>query len=241
MPKFGTLDVFNQIYKEAYWGNGSGPGSHYNKVLPYVDYVQSFFKAKKIYSIVDLGCGDWQFSQYINFDNVRYLGVDVAVEIIESNKIKYESNNIKFQVMESYKSLPRADLLICKDVFQHLSQKEIYNILENVFPKYQFILLTNCSSPYSKFGNYILKAINNKFLYNRNIEIGGYTYFDIRKKPYNQNAKVVLDWKVGKWNWSKLKFNFLWIIKHIIHRAMGRDCDFRKKTMLLINNNYSIL
>jgi len=88
-------------------------------------------------------------------------------------------------------------------------------------------------------------------IYNKNIKTGDYTWFDIRREPYNLEAKVVLDWKVnpisvedriatvvahkqlGENNATRLVKLPFRIAKSII---FGADCEWRKKTMLIVNN-----
>ena len=83
--EFGNLEVFDKIYSQSYWGNGSGGGSSLEAAKPYKKFLENFINEFNISSIVDLGCGDWQFSQFINFGEVKYLGIDAAKTIINSN------------------------------------------------------------------------------------------------------------------------------------------------------------
>lgn len=46
--------------------------------------MRKFIKENAIQSVVDLGCGDWQFSPYIYHDlDVAYLGYDVVLSVTE--------------------------------------------------------------------------------------------------------------------------------------------------------------
>ena len=42
----------------------------------------------KIKSVCDIGCGDWQFSQYIDFKGFKYTGIDCVKSVIDENKKK---------------------------------------------------------------------------------------------------------------------------------------------------------
>ena len=95
--KFGKLEIFDEIYSESYWGNGSGGGSSPEETRPYKKFLENFINEFNITSIVDLGCGDWQFSQFINFGEAEYLGIDAAKTVIKSNSSKF-SNEKKYHL-----------------------------------------------------------------------------------------------------------------------------------------------
>ena len=193
----GSLDVFDQIYRDNVWGDGkgSGIGSDANHVRPYTRFLQQFLLRKGIRSIVDLGCGDWQFSCELDLSGITYYGVDVASTVIESNRQRFEAANIKFHQLQSYEALPKADLLICKDVLMHLGRDEVNRIIQTAFPKYRFILITSDVQPYSKLGDAYLEARKiRQGMFNEDILTGQMTPFDIRLPPYNLSAETVFSW-----------------------------------------------
>jgi len=90
--------VFKKIYSKGGWDEkGSGPGSTKEYTKGYRRFLQNFLKSKKIKSVIDLGCGDWQFSKLINWEGIHYLGIDLVPSIIKSNKKKYGKKNIHFK------------------------------------------------------------------------------------------------------------------------------------------------
>ncbi|WP_114996789.1 methyltransferase [Helicobacter fennelliae] len=135
--------LFNVVYKTNQWGNGSGSGSDENLCANYVAYLQDFFRTHHIKSVVDVGCGDWQFSKNIDFSGIEYKGFDVASVVINSNNAKYHKQNITFTHYNGdFNVLPSADLLLCKDVLQHLPNAKIKEFL-TILPRYKFALITN--------------------------------------------------------------------------------------------------
>ena len=53
---------------------------------PRIEFVRTFIKENSIQSVVDLGCGDWQFSPYIYHDlGVDYVGYDVVLPVIQES------------------------------------------------------------------------------------------------------------------------------------------------------------
>jgi SAM-dependent methyltransferase len=66
------------------WGAGSGPGSASHETIAYRAFLQGFLQWNRVRSVVDLGCGDWQFSRFIDWSGVDYTGVDVVAPVIEA-------------------------------------------------------------------------------------------------------------------------------------------------------------
>ena len=143
--------TFNRIYTEDVWGRDvagkgtSGSGSTPEITREYRGYLQEFIKTHQVQSIVDAGCGDWSFSSTIDWAGARYLGVDIASDVIEAVRTKHEHGNIAFRVGDITEELPAADLLISKDVLQHLPNALVQKFIRNNLKrgKYKWVLLTN--------------------------------------------------------------------------------------------------
>nr|AEX62595.1 glycosyl transferase sugar-binding domain protein [Moumouvirus Monve] len=140
-------DIFENIYNTSTWGNGSGPGSNPSYNREYIEVLKKLFDDLDIKSITDIGCGDWQFSRYIDFGNINYLGIDVVPHLIEINTKLFGKENIKFKHMDiinNSNQVENTDLIILKDVVQHWSTKTIIKVLDVLKTKTKYILLTNC-------------------------------------------------------------------------------------------------
>lgn len=167
--------IFNTIYETNTWGKGSGIGSDAIVCATYVQFLQDFFKKHKIKTVVDCGCGDWQFSCNIDFSGIDYKGFDVASFVIEQNVKLFQKKNVNFfHYNGDFKLLPSADLLICKDVLQHLSNAKIKEFI-SILPHFKFALITN------DIGDII----------NADISTGAYRALDLRQEPFNLDLKVV--------------------------------------------------
>ena len=248
----GSLDVFDQIYRDNVWGDGkgSGIGSDAEHVRPYTRFLQQFLRDRNIRSVVDLGCGDWQFSCELDLSGIKYHGVDVATSVIESNRQSFQADNIEFSVLDTYTALPKADLLICKDVLMHLGWEEVSRIIREAFPKYQFILITSDVQPYSKLGDAYLEARKiRQGMFNENILTGQMTPFDIRLPPYEIPAETIFSWtlpfsglqqrlQVANASSQGVKDESPWSrrIKYplrFFQAALLRDCMWRKECTLI--------
>ena len=142
-------DVFSQIYKNGEWGRNaegegiSGMGSVPANALPYMKMLQEFIIKYQIKSAVDIGCGDWELSKLIHWGAIDYYGYDAAAEVIANNISRYGSANRHFYACDAiHTELPSADLLICKDVLQHLPNSYISDFLRQL-DKYKYCLITN--------------------------------------------------------------------------------------------------
>jgi len=136
---------FSDIYAKNIW-NGSGNGSYPDNTIEYRNFITSFLKEKNIKTIIDYGCGDWQFSKLIDWSNVEYLGIECVPNLIENHNSMYTKENIKFVFLEDCKiffSKYTADLLILKDVIQHWINDEIIHFLDNTINNFKYILITN--------------------------------------------------------------------------------------------------
>ena len=105
-------------------------------------------------TVVDLGCGDWQFSPYVYHDlGVRYVGYDVVLSVIEENRSRWASQDVTFEHLEFTSHIGEvqdAELYIMKDVLQHWSSQRIRTFLRQLRtskPSLRYILVCNCAEP----------------------------------------------------------------------------------------------
>lgn len=170
-------EAFRRIYEEQAWGHGSGPGSSPANTIEYRAFVQRFIEANGLRSVTDLGCGDWQFSRFVDWSQVDYLGLDIVPEIVERNRERFGLPNVRFAVLDSLSDLPGGDLLLAKEVLQHLPNRTIAEYLAAIRSKYRFALLTN--------------AIEPQALVNRDIAPGGFRPICLQEPPFNAPGAVV--------------------------------------------------
>ena len=181
-------DTFNRIYAEGTWGKDvagkgtSGTGSTLEITREYRVYVEDFMKKHSVKSVVDAGCGDWSFSSAMDWGNASYLGVDIASDVIAAVRNKHETDKIKFQVGNITDELPAAELLISKDVLQHLSNELVHKFIRNNLRKgkYNWVILTN-----------------DRGSENRDVASGGYRAIDLAALPFEVRGLVDLPIKFG--------------------------------------------
>jgi 2-polyprenyl-3-methyl-5-hydroxy-6-metoxy-1,4-benzoquinol methylase len=175
-----NAEVFSKIYKEDLWHGGSGAGSKLENVKEYVEILQKYIDKPEIKTVLDLGCGDWQFSKFLDLSSVSYLGVDVVESVIESNSTSYSASNIKFisRDITTYE-LPKVDLIICKDVLQHLCNKDVVTTLVKIITSSKFSLITNDFNPENTE--------------NKDIDNGDYRCLDLTLSPFYLDVVTLLE------------------------------------------------
>ena len=182
---------FTEIYAEREWGYdyGSGVGSLPLNNIEYIKFIRTFVKTNHIKSVVDFGCGDWQFSRFIGWEGMTYTGFDIVEKVITNNQSMFSRDGISFQIFKPEMDLPHADLYLCKDVFQHLPNSLIQKYLCLFKARARFLLITNDEWP----------ADN---LTNTDIEEGGWRPVRLDHDPFFEVAPVILSWVIEWGGWK---------------------------------------
>ena len=127
-----TRNAFETIYRNDSWTNGSGPGSAPSSTIEYRGFVERFIVENGVKTVTDLGCGDWQFSRLMDWSQVDYTGFDIVQSVIDANQRNHGAANIRFQRLSNIDELPGGDLLISKEVLQHLPNDVIADYLGHI-------------------------------------------------------------------------------------------------------------
>lgn len=169
-------EKFSDIYHNNSWHSKesrSGRGSQLNRTTSIRTWLPQIIKEEKIKSILDVGCGDFNWMRVMNL-KIPYFGIDVVPDLIKRNIELYGSlftPTKLFAVADATKDiLPKADLVICRDVLYHLSYANIEKALSNMKKSAErFLLITNSISDDD----------------NRDIEDGGYRRLNFWKPPFD--------------------------------------------------------
>lgn len=204
-------DAFTSIYARGAWGDGmsaSGPGSDPEISRPYVDLVQSLIANEGIASVVDLGHGDWQMWPVEAFSDVSYQGFDVARGLSEAVTLQFGTADRHFEFGDCVTmEIPRAQLVLCKDVLMHLPNKDVSQVLGklSVFP--WVVICHDVLPPAPRLSQkleqlraqlairYRLReltrgriSLRRFMVQNSRIEPGGYRPLDLSSTPWDLNA-----------------------------------------------------
>jgi Methyltransferase domain len=132
-------EAFDEVYRRGLWKTGdaySGPGSEGLLADRYVALVQDYAAKHKLRTVVDAGCGDFVVGSRLASSFDRYTALDVSPLIIEINKRRYVDLNmqhVSFGVADmTSTAFPQADLILIRQVLQHLTNAQIERILSNL-------------------------------------------------------------------------------------------------------------
>ena len=169
--------TFSKIAEEAQWtysdGCISGPGSDEKALDLLTPFVAQIFDKIEIHRVLDLGCGTGSFTQVL--EKIGYSGNYIGIEIAESAlPLNLECPfPTKFAVGDILNDeLPEADLVIVKDVLQHLPNDAIFALLKKL-EKYRDVLLIND----------LRGAVLNELL-NQDIPAGAYRPLKLNAAPF---------------------------------------------------------
>jgi hypothetical protein len=128
-----NMDYFSNVYKKQLFGrseSASGPGSSIVAAARVVAELPILLAKFSIKSIADVPCGDLNWLQNIDLEGINYSGYDIVPELVNLLADKYPS--YRFSVLDaSLEVLPKNDLIICRDLFVHLTIKQSCSTLKN--------------------------------------------------------------------------------------------------------------
>ena len=139
-------DIFTEIYNNNLWCGSesvSGTGSDLAETQAVIPLLNSIIYNFKINSIGDAPCGDWNWMQHVDLNEVNYLGMDIVEKLIDDNRTKFGSDGVEFNVTNIIDgTLPTVDLFLVRDLFGHLSNDDIKASLKNIVDSGSKYLLT---------------------------------------------------------------------------------------------------
>lgn len=101
-------------------------------------------KEHGVTSMLDIPCGDFHWMQYVPLDPVDYTGADIVPEIVADNAKRFGNARRHFLVLDATRDqLPRVDLIHCRDLLIHLSNRDCHAALANFVASGSRLLLTS--------------------------------------------------------------------------------------------------
>lgn len=146
-----NAEIFSTVYAENYWGIAdggfnSGDGSHDPAIYaPYVDAVREFLVSlPNRPDVVDLGCGDFNVARQIRPFCAGFVACDVVPTLIERNRRLPETADVEFRCVDITVDdpLPPGDVVIIRQVLQHLANAEIAKVVPKLH-RYRYAIVTD--------------------------------------------------------------------------------------------------
>ncbi len=133
---FSLDETFRYIYQTNLWGGSdsvSGAGASRIQTQRIETELPELLKKLQVDVILDLPCGDFSWMQFVDLPVSHYIGADILPEIIAENIKSYASESRQFLKLDLISEpLPKADLLLCRDCFVHLSISDIFAAIDNI-------------------------------------------------------------------------------------------------------------
>ena len=142
-------DLFTAIYDRGLWGRDhgdifSGDGSDGAVADRYCVAISGFIRAlgRPSVTVVDIGCGDFRVGRRLLAPWVRYIGVDIVPALIARNTRLYGGDSVEFVCLDAVdEDPPDGDVCLVRQVFQHLSNDDIEQMLGRL-TKYPHLFVT---------------------------------------------------------------------------------------------------
>lgn len=173
--------VFSKIYDEGGWIHSetqesrSGLGSSVAATSGLFNEICSAMAILGAQSLVDVGCGDWNWMSREEF-SISYTGVDVVPSIIEENS-KHSRENVNFKLCDVTKEVPpKADMALCREVLFHLSFDDAKKAIDNIKKSVKYICATSDTTNW----------------FNSDIRTGGYRALNLFRRPFRFPEPVYL-------------------------------------------------
>lgn len=172
---------FTEIYLRNRWCDSeshSGPGSTLARTQALRDALCQLLKDLRVRSVVDLGCGDFNWMKELSLDVDMYVGADIVPSLIETNQTQFGNQTRRFVQLDMARdNLPSADLILCRDCLVHLSLDHIRRALDRI-----------CGSN----ATYLLATTFTATTINRNILTGHWRPLNLQETPFRFPLPVKL-------------------------------------------------
>src|SRR5262249_16445134 len=127
--------IFTEIFQKNSWGcaeSRSGPGSTSERVSVFRDALVGLLAVLGAQTLLDAPCGGFNWMGGIVDALPNYIGVDIVDALIAETRLRYGGNRRRFMNLDLISdTLPRADVILCRDALVHFSFDAIFQALDN--------------------------------------------------------------------------------------------------------------
>lgn len=142
-----AAETFRANYQTGGWVHGdgqesrSGIGSSAAVTAGLLERIRAVMKHLRAESLVDVGCGDWNWMKWGELD-FAYTGVDVVPELIAENQ-QHARPGVSFALCNAIEGpIPSADVALCREVLFHLSFADARAVVAHIKKTARFLLAT---------------------------------------------------------------------------------------------------
>ncbi len=194
---------FSRMYHENAWNDSesrSGRGSRLDETRSLRAALPGLLVELRVRSMLDAPCGDLNWMSQVDLGGIEYIGADIVPELITDNRLRFASPTRGFRVLDLVAStLPRVDLVLCRDCLVHLSHAEISRVLRNII---------------ASGARYLLTTTFIEVRTNEDIATGGWRRIDLRLPPFSwpeprlliaEGSSEQADKRLGLWDLDNLR------------------------------------
>lgn len=119
-----------KIVRDDYNAIGKEYSESYCKIGHYKKYIDDFIKTLNGKSVLDVGCGAGQLTDYFCRQGLNAKGIDFSTTLVKIAKQRYPQADFICSDIIDYESNDLYDGIFTKDMLFHLSDEDIIKTLE---------------------------------------------------------------------------------------------------------------
>ena len=134
-PRRQVRAAFTRHYERRDWlepETVSGRGSSLDRTGAIRRDLPALFDEFGVRSVVDAGCGDFNWFRALDVALESYVGIEVVEGLAAANRARHGTHQRRFVSLDVIRDpLPRADLIVCRDCLVHLKNRQVGAALRN--------------------------------------------------------------------------------------------------------------
>jgi hypothetical protein len=136
---------FAWIWRLNLWGgrSRSGTGSDPEQTRVLERELPALLERHAVTSLLDVPCGDHGWMSRVDLGACDYIGADIVAPLVRGLQRRHAGPRRRFVCLDATRDvLPRADLVLCRDLLVHLPDSDVLRVLANVRRSGARLLLT---------------------------------------------------------------------------------------------------
>ncbi len=147
-----TKDIFTEIFRQNTWGSEesrSGPASSFQRTAEIREALPKLFQRLEIQSMLDCGCGDWNWMKTVHLAGIQYMGADIVDSLISACQEKFTTDSVHFQQLDILQDPPEmADLWLARDFCSVLNFQQSLNFFQKFLESQsKYLAITSIETP----------------------------------------------------------------------------------------------